>query len=246
MVALQIRNVPEEVRKTLAERARGRGQSLQAYLLEKGAPPGYVGYGEGGVLTEAVRRKPYSVVLLDEIEKAHPDIHEIFFQVFDKGWMEDGEGRYIDFKNTIILLTSNVGTELIMDMDKDGVRADAEAIKTALKEANSQTSFGLFDPLGQLRQKGGALNQWPRSLSARNEQYAVGGQRGKGVCFYGKALLAAHRPAGLRDVVQHRVGAVIEQFHRPNQIQRFVVLKQQAINICGCCVLRRMHGISLH
>jgi cytochrome c oxidase subunit 3 len=72
----------------------------------KGAPPGYVGYGEGGVLTEAVRRKPYSVVLLDEVEKAHPDVHEIFFQVFDKGWMEDGEGRYIDFKNTLILLTS--------------------------------------------------------------------------------------------------------------------------------------------
>ncbi|HYZ72164.1 MAG TPA: type VI secretion system ATPase TssH, partial [Chthoniobacterales bacterium] len=74
----------------------------------KGAPPGYVGYGEGGVLTEAVRRKPYSVVLLDEVEKAHSDVHEIFFQVFDKGAMEDGEGRLIDFKNTIILLTTNV------------------------------------------------------------------------------------------------------------------------------------------
>ena len=85
----------------------------------KGAPPGYVGYGEGGVLTEAVRRKPYSVVLLDEVEKAHPDVHEIFFQVFDKGWMEDGEGRYIDFKNTIIILTTNVGTDLIMDMCDD-------------------------------------------------------------------------------------------------------------------------------
>ena len=72
----------------------------------KGAPPGYVGYGEGGVLTEAVRRRPYSVVLLDEVEKAHPDVHELFFQVFDKGWMEDGEGRVIDFKNTIILLTT--------------------------------------------------------------------------------------------------------------------------------------------
>ena len=78
----------------------------------KGAPPGYVGYGEGGILTEAVRRKPYSVVLLDEVEKAHPDVHEIFFQVFDKGVMEDGEGRVIDFKNTLILLTSNVGTDL--------------------------------------------------------------------------------------------------------------------------------------
>ena len=85
----------------------------------KGSPPGYVGYGEGGVLTEAVRRRPYSVVLLDEVEKAHSDVHELFFQVFDKGWMEDGEGRRIDFKNTIILLTSNVGTELIMSMCKD-------------------------------------------------------------------------------------------------------------------------------
>lgn len=85
----------------------------------KGAPPGYVGYGEGGVLTEAVRRKPYSVVLLDEVEKAHPDVHEIFFQVFDKGMMEDGEGRLINFKNTLILLTTNVGSELIMNMCKD-------------------------------------------------------------------------------------------------------------------------------
>ena len=85
----------------------------------KGSPPGYVGYGEGGVLTEAVRRRPYSVVLLDEVEKAHSDVHELFFQVFDKGWMEDGEGRRIDFKNTIILLTSNVGTELIMNLCKD-------------------------------------------------------------------------------------------------------------------------------
>lgn len=77
----------------------------------KGAPPGYVGYGEGGVLTEAVRRRPHSVILLDEIEKAHRDVYELFYQVFDKGWMEDGEGRYIDFKNTIILLTTNVGAE---------------------------------------------------------------------------------------------------------------------------------------
>ena len=90
----------------------------------KGAPPGYVGYGEGGVLTEAVRRRPYSVVLLDEVEKAHPDVHEIFFQVFDKGWMEDGEGRLIDFKNTLILLTTNVGTELIIE-PVQGPGADA-------------------------------------------------------------------------------------------------------------------------
>ena len=85
----------------------------------KGSPPGYVGYGEGGVLTEAVRRKPYSVVLLDEVEKAHPDVMELFYQVFDKGMLEDGEGREIDFKNTIILLTSNVATDTIMKLCAD-------------------------------------------------------------------------------------------------------------------------------
>ncbi|MBC7156725.1 MAG: type VI secretion system ATPase TssH [Rhodobacteraceae bacterium] len=101
----------------------------------KGAPPGYVGYGEGGVLTEAVRRKPYSVVLLDEVEKAHPDVHEIFFQVFDKGRMEDGEGRMIDFRNTLILLTTNAGTDMIMDMCADpDLMPDPEGMAKALRE----------------------------------------------------------------------------------------------------------------
>ncbi|MEY2170167.1 MULTISPECIES: type VI secretion system ATPase TssH [unclassified Rhodanobacter] len=101
----------------------------------KGAPPGYVGYGEGGVLTEAVRRKPYSVVLLDEVEKAHPDVHEIFFQVFDKGVMEDGEGRSIDFKNTLILLTTNAGTELIASMCKDPeLMPEPDGMAKALRE----------------------------------------------------------------------------------------------------------------
>ncbi|MEM9583101.1 MAG: type VI secretion system ATPase TssH [Pseudomonadota bacterium] len=101
----------------------------------KGAPPGYVGYGEGGVLTEAVRRKPYSIVLLDEVEKAHPDVHEIFFQVFDKGVMEDGEGRVIDFKNTVILLTSNAGTDLIMDLCSDPeLLPEPEGMAKALRE----------------------------------------------------------------------------------------------------------------
>lgn len=101
----------------------------------KGAPPGYVGYGEGGILTEAVRRKPYSVVLLDEVEKAHSDVHEIFFQVFDKGIMEDGEGRLIDFKNTLILLTTNVGSDLIMNLCKDpDLMPSPEGIAKALRE----------------------------------------------------------------------------------------------------------------
>ncbi|HET6280302.1 MAG TPA: type VI secretion system ATPase TssH [Polyangia bacterium] len=131
---------------TLAETLYGGEQNLitinmsefqEAHTVStlKGSPPGYVGYGEGGVLTEAVRRRPYSVVLLDEVEKAHSDVHELFFQVFDKGWMEDGEGRQIDFKNTLILLTSNVGSDLIMNLCKDPeLMPDAEGIAKALRE----------------------------------------------------------------------------------------------------------------
>jgi type VI secretion system protein VasG len=111
-------------------------QEAHSVSLLKGAPPGYVGYGEGGRLTEAVRRKPYSVVLLDEVEKAHSDVHELFFQVFDKGIMEDGTGRSIDFKNTLILLTSNVGTDAIMDVAKSGeANPDLEALEEAMKPA---------------------------------------------------------------------------------------------------------------
>lgn len=102
----------------------------------KGAPPGYVGYGEGGVLTEAVRRKPYSVVLLDEVEKAHPDVHEIFFQVFDKGQMEDGAGRLVNFRNTVILLTTNVGDDAICDLcaDEDHL-PDVSVLEEAVRPA---------------------------------------------------------------------------------------------------------------
>ena len=113
----------------------------------KGSPPGYVGYGEGGVLTEAVRRKPYSVVLLDEVEKAHPDVMELFFQVFDKGVLEDGEGREIDFKNCIILLTSNVGTDTIMKLCADPETMPEpegiiEAIKPELNKAFKPALLG--------------------------------------------------------------------------------------------------------
>jgi len=100
----------------------------------KGSPPGYVGYGEGGILTEAVRRRPYSVVLLDEVEKAHSDVHEIFFQVFDKGWMEDAEGRYIDFKNTIIILTSNAAQDVVINLCKDpDLMPSAEGLEKAMR-----------------------------------------------------------------------------------------------------------------
>jgi type VI secretion system protein VasG len=94
-------------------------QEAHTVSLLKGAPPGYVGYGQGGVLTEAVRRRPWSVVLLDEVEKAHPDVLELFFQVFDKGYMEDGEGRWIDFRNTLILLTTNAASDLIAKLAAD-------------------------------------------------------------------------------------------------------------------------------
>lgn len=122
----------------------------------KGSPPGYVGYGEGGVLTEAVRRKPHSVVLLDEVEKAHPDVLELFYQVFDKGLMEDAEGREIDFRNTIIILTSNIGSDLVMRAVEHGVvEGEAKRQPTAqdLEEILRNTLQKAFKPafLGRLR-----------------------------------------------------------------------------------------------
>ncbi|MBO8416283.1 MAG: type VI secretion system ATPase TssH [Proteobacteria bacterium] len=132
---------------TLAEQVYGTERNLitinmsefqEAHTVStlKGAPPGYVGYGEGGVLTEAVRRRPYSVVLLDEVEKAHKDVHELFFQIFDKGQMEDGTGRLIDFKNTIILLTTNVGDQEIMDLCSDENNLpDTETLEKAVRPA---------------------------------------------------------------------------------------------------------------
>jgi len=136
---------------TLAEALYGGEQNLisinmsefqEAHTVStlKGSPPGYVGYGEGGVLTEAVRRRPYSVVLLDEVEKAHHDVHEIFFQVFDKGWMEDAEGRYIDFKNTIIILTTNAAQDVIVNMCKDPeLMPSAEGLEKALRGPLTKT-----------------------------------------------------------------------------------------------------------
>ena len=118
----------------------------------KGSPPGYVGYGEGGVLTEAVRRQPYSVVLLDEIEKAHPDVLELFFQVFDKGVMDDAEGREIDFRNTLIILTSNVGSSTIMQacLNKP---ADERPSPDQLSELLTPQLYKAFKPafLGRMK-----------------------------------------------------------------------------------------------
>ncbi|MEA5206365.1 AAA family ATPase [Enterobacter mori] len=118
-------------------------QEAHSVALLKGAPPGYVGYGEGGVLTEAVRRRPHSVVLLDEIEKAHPDVHELFFQVFDKGRMEDAEGNVIDFRNSLILMTSNIGSEEIGRLGRQGSPDELEeALQGALLQAFSAAFIG--------------------------------------------------------------------------------------------------------
>jgi type VI secretion system protein VasG len=131
---------------TLAEQLYGGEQNLTVINMSEfkeehkvsllmGSPPGYVGYGEGGILTEAVRRRPYSVILLDEMEKAHPSVHDIFFQAFDKGTMKDSEGRDIDFKNTIIIMTSNAGTDLISRLFSDPETApDADGLTVALRE----------------------------------------------------------------------------------------------------------------
>jgi type VI secretion system protein VasG len=103
-----------------------------------GSPPGYVGYGEGGMLTEAVRQKPYSVVILDEVEKAHLDVMNIFYQVFDKGVLSDGEGRVIDFKNTVIFLTSNLATDVITEMTKGDDALPDDAVMSAVRPILSQ------------------------------------------------------------------------------------------------------------
>lgn len=118
----------------------------------KGSPPGYVGYGEGGVLTEAVRRKPYSVILLDEVEKAHPDVLELFFQVFDKGVLDDAEGREIDFKNTIIIMTSNVGSATLMQECLNRSNDQLPSVEVLLEKIRPQL-FKAFKPafLGRLQ-----------------------------------------------------------------------------------------------
>ena len=124
-------------------------QEAHSVSTLKGAPPGYVGYGEGGVLTEAVRRRPYSVILLDEIEKAHRDVHEIFYQVFDKGWMEDGEGRSINFRNCVILLTSNIGSARLTQLCSDpALLPDYKHLATAMHDELLKTFPPAF--LGRL------------------------------------------------------------------------------------------------
>ncbi|APW62198.1 type VI secretion system ATPase TssH [Paludisphaera borealis] len=173
----------------------------------KGSPPGYVGYGEGGVLTEAVRRRPYSVVLLDEVEKAHPDVLELFFQVFDKGTLEDGEGREIDFKNTIILLTSNVGTDTILELCRDS--------------ANLPTPEALGEAV------------WPDLLAARTER---GVQIFK-QAFLGRLIVVTYYPISdeiMRRIIKLQLGRVARRM-RENHNAAFTYSDDLIECISGRC-----------
>ncbi|MGY2222472.1 type VI secretion system ATPase TssH [Pseudomonas gingeri] len=170
----------------------------------KGAPPGYVGYGSGGVLTEAVRRKPYSVVLLDEIEKAHPDVLEAFYNVFDKGVMEDGTGLVVDFKNTVMLATSNVGAELILDTPIAQLGTDAfnEHLRKVLLQAFrpaflARMTIVPYRPLDETTLEGIVLAK----LEKLRERYkAATGKQFEFDAGIVKAVLAKCSAAGARDI----------------------------------------------
>ncbi|MBC3383075.1 type VI secretion system ATPase TssH [Pseudomonas sp. SWRI179] len=170
----------------------------------KGAPPGYVGYGSGGVLTEAVRRKPYSVVLLDEIEKAHPDVLEAFYNVFDKGLMEDGTGLVVDFKNTVMLATSNVGAELLLDTPVAQLGSDAfnEALHKVLLQAFrpaflARMTVVAYRPLDEATLEGIVLAKLEK---LRGRYKAATGKQFEFDAGIVKAVLAKCSAAGARDV----------------------------------------------
>ena len=170
----------------------------------KGAPPGYIGYGSGGVLTEAVRRKPYSVVLLDEIEKAHPDVLEAFYNVFDKGLMEDGTGLVVDFKNTVMLATSNVGAELLLDTPAAQLGSDAfnEALHKVLLQAFrpaflARMTVVAYRPLDEATLEGIVLAKLEK---LRGRYKAATGKQFEFDAGIVKAVLAKCSAAGARDV----------------------------------------------
>ncbi|MBU6960450.1 type VI secretion system ATPase TssH [Pseudomonas sp. CVAP len=170
----------------------------------KGAPPGYVGYGSGGVLTEAVRRKPYSVVLLDEIEKAHPDVLEAFYNVFDKGLMEDGTGLVVDFKNTVMLATSNVGAELLLDTPTAQLDSDAftEALHNVLLKAFrpaflARMTVVAYRPLDEVTLEGIVLAKLEK---LRGRYKAATGKQFEFDAGIVQAVLAKCSAAGARDV----------------------------------------------
>ena len=189
-----------------------------------GAPPGYVGYGEGGMLTEAVRQKPYSVVLLDEVEKADPDVMNVFYQIFDKGVANDGEGREINFRNTLILMTSNLASERIASLCQGGQRPDAEALEQAIRPTLTQH----FKPalLGRMRVvpyypiNGEVLNEL---VGLKLERFAERLQRRQLQFSYAPALLenlaerCSHSDSGAR-LIDH----LIDQHLQPLVVDRLL------------------------
>jgi type VI secretion system protein VasG len=185
----------------------------------KGSPPGYVGYGEGGVLTEAVRRRPYSVILLDEIEKAHPDVHEVFYQVFDKGWMEDGEGRVIDFKNTLILLTSNTGSDLLSQLCEDpallpSTEALVEALQPELRKVFPAAFLGRLSTIPYLPLQTDVLQtivelQLNKVVARMQQQHAIG------LHYTPQAVAHIVQRCGTQDIGARRISQFIEQHILP-------------------------------
>ncbi|MFM9922908.1 type VI secretion system ATPase TssH [Variovorax sp. H27-G14] len=181
--ALALAQVMYDGEQNLVTIDMGKFQEPHTVSTLKGSRAGGVGYGEGAVLTEAVRRNPYSVILLDEIEKAHPDVHQIFFQVFDKGWMEDGDGRHIDFRNTTILLTSNTGAELIERLRKDvalipNLEVLCEALQPILRTVFSAAFLGCLSvvpylPLGARALADIVVMHLDRVVDRMKEQHGI-------------------------------------------------------------------------
>ncbi|WP_220359342.1 type VI secretion system ATPase TssH [Alkalilimnicola ehrlichii] len=171
----------------------------------KGSPPGYVGYGEGGVLTEAVRQRPYSVVLLDEVEKAHPDVMNLFYQVFDRGFMRDGEGREIDFRNTVILMTSNLGAEQLMDLCLPPQEAET-VVEAEAADATAEPAAEWTPPSnGELNEaiKPYLLNRFAPALLARMQ-------------------VVPYRPLdgeALKNIIALKLDAVAKRLHDTHNIQ---------------------------
>ncbi|TDM05867.1 MAG: type VI secretion system ATPase TssH [Ideonella sp. MAG2] len=230
----------------LAEAVYGGAQNLitinmseyqEAHTVSslKGSPPGYVGFGEGGVLTEAVRRRPYSVVLLDEVEKAHPDVHEIFYQVFDKGWMDDGEGRTIDFTNTLILLTSNVGAELIQECCADEAVKPGAAQLVSLLDAPLRAVFpaaflGRVSVVPYLPLDPSRLSAIARLQLAKVEA-RMRTAHGLGFNASDAAVQSLIAQCGINDTGARRISQFIEQHILPAIAQRWLDAQEHGASL---------------
>lgn len=195
----------------------------------KGAPPGYVGYGKGGVLTEAVRKRPYSVVLLDEIEKAHPDVLNIFYQVFDQGIMRDGEGRIINFKNTILLMTSNLGSEELQHAPEADLPTRLELVDQPIRAVLAPALLGrmnvlAFRPLSMSDMQVIIRQQLNQIVNKIDLQFSV-------TCQYSKALVTAlaQTTAG-HDLGVRYFEQMLQQQIMPELAKQLLLEKQQGQN----------------